>query len=231
MGVQQVVRSGVKPVALAAAWVLGTLISTGAMANVVVNFNTSLGSFDVSLDDASAPVTVANFMSYLQSGAYEGSVVHRSVPGFVIQGGGFYDNFAGVVSQAPIVNETKLPNVRGTIAMARTADLNSATSQWFINTADNATLDTTKYAVFGQVLGDGMKVVDAIAALPIYNLSNFAGGAFGEVPLRNVGNATVFQPEFFVKVSVSAVPEPQSWALMAMGTLAVCAAARARRQA
>jgi cyclophilin family peptidyl-prolyl cis-trans isomerase len=153
------------------------------------------------------------------------------VPNFVIQGGGFYDSFAGVVSQAPIVNETGLPNVRGTIAMARTSELNSATSQWFINTVDNPKLDTAKYAVFGQVLGDGMKVVDAIAALPICNLSNFAGGVFGEVPLRNVGNATAFQPEFFVKVSISAVPESQSWALMAVGALSLCAAARARRQA
>lgn len=219
--------SGIKPMVLAAA----LLASQVAMANVVVSFNTSLGSFDVSLDDAAAPVTAANFMSYVQSGAYDGTVVHRSVPGFVVQGGGFYDTLAGVAQLAPIVNETNLSNVRGTIAMARTADLNSATSQWFINTANNLSLDTAKYAVFGQVLGDGMKVVDAIAALPIYNLSNFAGGAFGEVPLRNVGNATAFQPEFFVKVSISAVPEPQSWALMAIGGLALCAAARARRQA
>jgi peptidyl-prolyl cis-trans isomerase A (cyclophilin A) len=216
--------SGFKPLVLAAT----LLTSQVATANVVVNFNTSLGSFDVSLDDAAAPVSVANFMSYVQSGAYDGTVVHRSVPGFVIQGGGFYDDFSGVVAQAPIVNETRLLNVRGTIAMARTADLNSATSQWFINTVDNPALDTSKYAVFGQVMGDGMAVVDAIAALPIYNLSNFAGGVFGEVPLRNVGNATVFQPEFFVKVSISAVPEPQSWALMLMGGMALCAAVRTR---
>jgi cyclophilin family peptidyl-prolyl cis-trans isomerase len=200
-----------------------------AQANTIVQFDTTLGSFDVSLDDGVAPATVANFLSYVQQGAYDGTIVHRSVPNFVIQGGGYNDDFTSVVQRAPIAYEQGLSNMRGTIAMARTADLNSATSQWFINTVDNTSLDTAQYAAFGQVLGDGMKVVDAIAALPRYNLSNFAGNAFTEVPLHDVAGATTFSPSFFVTVSVKVVPEPQTWMLMGLGLSAMAFAARRSR--
>jgi peptidyl-prolyl cis-trans isomerase A (cyclophilin A) len=147
----------------------------------------------------------------------------------VIQGGGFHTDFTSVVTSAPIAYEQGLSNVRGTIAMARTSDLNSATSQWFINTADNLSLDTGKYAAFGYVIGDGMKVVDAIAALGTYNLTNFAGSAFGEVPLHDVGNATTFSPSFFVTVDVTVVPEPQTWMLMGLGLTALAFTARRAR--
>lgn len=219
--------------AMAALCVAGAAWSGQASAaNTVVQFDTSLGSFQVSLEDDSVPVTVANFLDYVQKQAYTNTIIHRSVSNFVIQGGGFYTDFSAVPQSAPIVNESSLSNARGTIAMARTADLNSATSQWFINTVDNNTkLDAAKYAVFGHVLGDGMKVVDAIAALPIYNLSNFAGSTFGEVPLRNVGSATVFSPDFFVTASVAVVPEPQTWMLMGLGLVGIGAVARRTRNA
>jgi peptidyl-prolyl cis-trans isomerase A (cyclophilin A) len=216
--------------AIAAACMMGAAFCAPvASANTVVEFNTTLGSFDVSLDDAVAPSTVANFLNYVQAGSYTDTVVHRSVPGFVIQGGGFHTDFTTVATSAPIAYEQGLSNVRGTIALARTSDLNSATSQWFINTADNLSLDTGKYAAFGTVIGDGMKVVDAIAALGIYNLSNFAGGAFGEVPLHDVGNATSFSPSFFVTTSIKVVPEPQTWMLMGLGLTALAFSVRRAR--
>jgi peptidyl-prolyl cis-trans isomerase A (cyclophilin A) len=209
------------------------LTSPLAQAGTVVTFTTSLGAFDVELEDQVAPVTVANFLNYVISGAYTNTVFHRSVNNFVVQGGGFYTDFSAVATNAPIVNEASLSNVRGTIAMARTNTLDSATSQWFINTVDNTTLNnpTSPYAVFGHVLGDGMKVVDAIAALPIYNLSNFAGPVFGTVPLQNVpAGASSFQSEFFVTTSISVVPEPQTWLLMGLGLAGVAAVARASRR-
>ncbi|MGC4059666.1 MAG: peptidylprolyl isomerase [Aquabacterium sp.] len=215
---------------LAATCLIGAAVcAPAAQANTIVQFDTTLGAFDVSLDDGVAPATVANFLSYVQQGAYDDTVVHRSVPGFVIQGGGYHGDFSSVAQGAPIAYEQGLSNLRGTIAMARTADLNSATSQWFINTVDNTSLDTAQYAAFGYVLGDGMKVVDAIAALPRYNLSNFAGGAFTDVPLHDVAGATTFSPSFFVTMSVEVVPEPQTWMLMGLGLSALAFSARRTR--
>jgi peptidyl-prolyl cis-trans isomerase A (cyclophilin A) len=217
--------------AVAALCVAGAAWSGQASAaNTVVQFDTSLGSFQVSLEDESTPVTVANFLDYVQKQAYTDTVIHRSVPDFVIQGGGFYTDLSSVPQSAPIVNESSLLNARGTIAMARTSDLNSATSQWFINTVDNVKLDPLQYAVFGHVLGDGMTVVDAIAALTTYNISSFAGSAFSDVPLRNVGSATVFSPDFFVTTSIAVVPEPQAWILMGLGLVGIGAVARRARR-
>ncbi|MFT5840285.1 MAG: peptidyl-prolyl cis-trans isomerase A (cyclophilin A) [Flavobacteriales bacterium] len=166
----------------------------------VVEIRTSLGIIEVNLFDNATPETVANFLSYIDSGAYASHVVHRSVPGFVIQGGGFLytgpinaqANFAldPVVASAQVVNEPELSNVRGTIAMAKIGGQpDSATSQWFINLSNsNVSLDTNNggFAVFGQVLGDGMQVVDAIAALSRIN----GGGAFAEFPVRDINTDT-----------------------------------------
>ena len=184
--------------------------SAARAANTIVRFDTSLGVFNVELYDDDAPITVANFLAYVNGDLYENSFIHRSVPlpapGFVIQGGGFtYDqpqveatDFPSIPTFAPIVNESSplISNLRGTIAMARTSDPNSATSQFFINLSDNsAYLDKSDvndgYAVFGEVTGLGMAVVDAIAGVPIYNFTNFTTGepTFSELPLRNYSNA------------------------------------------
>lgn len=176
-------------------------------ATSAVRMETVLGTMDVILYGQQKPITVANFLNYVNSGRYfksdpatgqlAPSFIHRSVPGFVIQGGGFlattdptdstHTNAQAtqVAVFSPIQNEPGIPNTRGTIAMAKTSDPNSATSQWFINLANNTSLDDPAnsggFTVFGRVAGNGMGIADAIAALPRYNF----GAPFGELPLRN----------------------------------------------
>ena len=132
---------------------------------------TSRGSITLELDEEKAPVTVKNFIDYAQAGHYDGTIFHRVIDGFMIQGGGFTRDMNQKPTREPIVNEAAngLKNMRGTIAMARTMVVDSATSQFFINLVDNGFLDFTAptperfgYAVFGRVT-DGMDVVDAIA--------------------------------------------------------------------
>jgi peptidyl-prolyl cis-trans isomerase A (cyclophilin A) len=164
----------------------------------VVEIRTSLGNVQVNLFDNTTPQTVANFLQYANpsAGAYVNNVVHRVEPNFVVQAGGF--NYTGdfpeldpVAIGTPVQNEPKLSNVRGTIAMAKqSGNVNSATSQWFINLANNsANLDVQNggFTVFGQVLGDGMDVVEAIADVTLFN----AGGALAKIPLRNYTSADV----------------------------------------
>nr|WP_225315001.1 peptidylprolyl isomerase [Marinobacter confluentis] len=132
---------------------------------------TSLGSFEVTLRPDLAPETVNNFKQYLADDFYSGTVFHRVIPGFMIQGGGFDRELNQKPTRSPVVNEAKptAKNLRGTIAMARTQNPDSATSQFFINLTDNEFLDAgvrgAGYAVFGKVT-DGMGVIDAIAAIP-----------------------------------------------------------------
>ena len=135
----------------------------------VVRLETSMGDIIIELDRQAAPVTTANFLEYAGSGFYDGTIFHRIIRGFMIQGGGFTTKMEKKKTRDPIVNEANngLSNVRGTIAMARTSDPNSATCQFFINHADNTPLDYNEnrnpgYAVFGKVI-EGMDVVDAIA--------------------------------------------------------------------
>ena len=132
---------------------------------------TTLGTISLELNDEKAPITVANFEEYAKSGHYDGTIFHRVIGGFMIQGGGFTRDMNQKPTRAPIRNEAMngLGNKRGTIAMARTSVVDSATSQFFINHVDNDFLDFTSptprgfgYAVFGRVV-DGMDVVDAIA--------------------------------------------------------------------
>ena len=140
---------------------------------------TSMGSITLELDDAKAPITVKNFLDYAKSGHYDGTIFHRVIDGFMIQGGGFTKSMDQKPTKAPIKNEAAngLSNKRGTIAMARTMVVDSATSQFFINLVDNNFLDyrgaepqTYGYAVFGKVT-DGMEVVDKIAKVK----TSFAG--------------------------------------------------------
>jgi peptidyl-prolyl cis-trans isomerase A (cyclophilin A) len=136
----------------------------------VLKFQTSLGSFLVELATDDAPLTCKNFVDYAESGHFDGTVFHRVIPGFVIQGGGLTADMNQKRTRAPIKNEAAngLKNRRGTLSMARTNDPNSATSQFFVNLKDNVSLDAGRgsagYAVFARVT-QGMDVVDKIAAV------------------------------------------------------------------
>lgn len=138
--------------------------------NPVVLMKTSMGDVKIELDKAKAPVTVENFIAYANGKFYDGTIFHRVIPAFMIQGGGFDKDMNQKKTNAPIKNEAGngLKNLNGTIAMARTSDPNSATAQFFINTKDNAFLDHRNdtpqgygYAVFGKVV-DGLDVVKKI---------------------------------------------------------------------
>jgi cyclophilin family peptidyl-prolyl cis-trans isomerase len=136
----------------------------------MIHFETTLGQFTVELYEKEAPVTVANFLKYIDEGFFDGTTFHRIVPGFVIQGGGFTADMSQKRTHPSIKNEADngLKNARGTLSMARTNDVNSATSQFFVNLKDNEFLDHTRgnfgYAVFARVT-QGMDVVDKIAAV------------------------------------------------------------------
>ncbi len=141
-----------------------------------VKLSTSFGDIVLEMFADKAPVSVANFLTYVDSGFYEGTVFHRVIPGFVIQGGGMTPELDRKATRDPIRNEADngLKNLRGTLSMARTNDPNSATSQFFINLVDNAALDRSArdhgYAVFAKVVS-GMDVVDKIAQTPTGNQS------------------------------------------------------------
>ncbi len=137
-----------------------------------VRLETTMGNIVLQLDPERAPITVENFLGYVNDGFYNGTIFHRVIDGFMIQGGGYSANFSRKQARAPIKNEADngLKNTIGSIAMARTSDPHSATAQFFINVADNTMLDYTSpdargwgYAVFGRVV-TGMDVVDAIRA-------------------------------------------------------------------
>ena len=139
-----------------------------------VTLDTTKGRIVIDLDEAKAPKTVANFLEYVRSGHYDGTIFHRVIPGFMIQGGGFTDNMSQKPTRAPIQNEADngLSNARGTVAMARTGDPHSASAQFFINVSDNRGLDHSGknpqgwgYAVFGKVT-EGMDVADQIVKAP-----------------------------------------------------------------
>jgi cyclophilin family peptidyl-prolyl cis-trans isomerase len=152
----------------------------------MIRFETTLGNFTVELFDDKAPVSAENFLKYVDEGFFDGTVFHRIVPGFVIQGGGFTEDMTQKKNHSPIKNEADngVKNTRGTLSMARTNDINSATSQFFVNLKDNDFLDHTRgnfgYAVFGKVT-EGMDVIDKIAAVKTGRRRGFE-----DVPLDSV---------------------------------------------
>jgi len=157
-------------------------------ANPQVKLETTQGTIVIELEQAKAPITVGNFLDYVKSGFYDGTVFHRVIPSFMIQGGGFAANMEQKPTREPIVNESAngLVNKRGTVTMARTPDPNSASAQFFINLVDNSFLDKAKaqdgygYCVFGKVV-EGMKVVDAIAAVKTATV-----GGYQDVPMQPI---------------------------------------------
>lgn len=145
-----------------------------ATSNPRVLLSTSLGDMTLELDAEKAPSSAQNFLDYVTSGHFDGTIFHRVIPGFMIQGGGFTADMVQKPTNAPVANEADngLKNARGTLAMARTSDPNSATSQFFVNVVDNPFLDHKAktpqgwgYAVFGKVV-DGLDVMDKIVQVP-----------------------------------------------------------------
>ncbi|HJU17385.1 MAG TPA: peptidylprolyl isomerase [Stellaceae bacterium] len=155
-----------------AALIANALVQTAFAAHPQVLLKTTAGNIRVELFPEKAPKTVANFLDYVKSGQYTGTIFHRVIPGFMIQGGGYTISFQEKPTRAPIPLESRngLKNAAGTIAMARTSDPNSATDQFFINTVDNPGLDYPNpdgngYTVFGKVVS-GMDVVKKIETMP-----------------------------------------------------------------
>jgi len=152
----------------------------------MIILSTSMGDLTIELFEAEAPVTAENFLKYVDDGFFDGTIFHRVIPGFVLQGGGMTADMAEKKTRPPIKNEAKngLKNKRGTLSMARTSAIDSATSQFFINLADNDFLDHGTrdfgYAVFAKVV-DGMEIVDKIAAVATGN-----AGMHRDVPLEPV---------------------------------------------
>ena len=171
----------------------------------VVVLDTTLGMIKIGLFKAKAPISTENFLRYVREGFFTGTIFHRSIPGFMIQGGGFTPDMKEKPAHAPIRNEARnmLRNSRGTVAMARTNDPNSATAQFFINVKPNHSLDFgingAGYAVFGMVL-EGMDVVDRI--------SNVSTGVRG--PHENVPNTAILIKGTRIEAAPAAGPLPMS---------------------
>jgi cyclophilin family peptidyl-prolyl cis-trans isomerase len=182
------------------AWALSAESVSAADSNPRVALETSLGTITLELDQVNAPRTTANFIDYVRDGFYDGTIFHRVIPDFMIQGGGFTPDMKQKQTRSPIPNEADngLENRRGTIAMARTSAPHSATAQFFINHKDNAFLNHRDkspqgwgYCVFGRVI-DGMDVVDAIAGKPTRTL-----GMYENVPVEPIviKKAVLLEPE------------------------------------
>lgn len=172
---------------------LSSLIcSSLAIAGPKVEFKTNVGSFVVELDSVKAPKTTANFLNYVNSGFYNGTIFHRVIDGFMIQGGGFTSDLVQKPTNSPVASEAQngLKNQTYTIAMARTADPDSATAQFFINVKDNEGLNYPNamgngYTVFGKVIS-GAQTIDAIRKIPTMIASAPKMGRMSDVPSKTV---------------------------------------------
>ena len=179
--------------------------------------STPLGDIEMELLEQDAPKTVANFLNYVENNRYDKTFIHRNAPDFIIQGGGFSfidGKGVGIATFPPVDNEFKVSNTRGTVAMAKlSGDPDSATSQWFINAADNsANLDAQNggFTVFARVTS-GMDVVDAINELPMVN----AGGPFGDLPVIDFNNGSTIREEHLVMTGISVIQEQQPFVMNA----------------
>ena len=169
--------------------IIFTILTSSAFASTKIKMETSKGDIFLELDELKAPLSVKNFLSYVDKKYYDGLIFHRVIPGFMIQGGGFKPGMKMMKTDKPIKNEANngLLNNTGTIAMARTSDINSATSQFFINVNDNTSLNHRSiepsgfgYAVFGKVT-KGMSVLNKIKKVQTRTLNGY-----GDVPLEDV---------------------------------------------
>lgn len=219
------------------------LAASLANAATMVEIRMPIGTVTLELYDEDKPITVSNFLSYIESGRYENSFAHRLDPGFVIQGGGFTldDNtIKGVPTFDAIKNEyssgATYSNLYGTIAMARVGGkVDSATSQWFINLGDNAFLDTVDegFTVFGKVIS-GFEVLERLNTTfddddfdvdLVGDASGSLGGAFGELPLL----FRALHPDALLYTEIVIVPEPATFTLGFLGLTTVAILARRRR--
>ncbi len=190
-------------------FIAGLIMTTPLSAETQIKMETNFGTITLALDEVKAPKTVENFVQYVRDGFYNGTIFHRVIDNFMIQGGGFTEDFQQKPTRSAVTNEAKngLKNVRGSIAMARTSQPHSATAQFFINVKDNAFLDYPGqdgwgYAVFGKVI-DGMDVVDKIRALPTGQKGPFGS----DVPKTTViiRSMTVIEPS---QPADNAIPQP-----------------------
>lgn len=168
----------------AGVFLAGAVLAQAQAADPKVLLKTSKGDITIELYPAKAPITVENFLSYVDAKFYDGLIFHRVIPGFMIQTGGITARMGRKLGKAPIKNESGngLKNARGFVAMARSDALDSATSQFYINLVDNFELDPLKYCVFGKVVA-GMDVVDAIAMVPTGTVEGFNNAPLEPVTL------------------------------------------------
>ena len=214
--------SSMAPVKLYLILAASFLLFVQSASATTVRVSTSLGDFSIELFDDITPITVANFLNYVNSGRFNGTVIHRSVPGFVIQGGWLSYNAATnqldqITLDVATQNEFSVSNTRGTVAMAKVGgDPNSATSQWFVNLADNsANLDGQNggFTAFGRVIGDGMTVVDNISAQPTFTIAGITN-----FPLLSDPDGAIVRSSF---VNIAVVVEVPNYFDEASGRLHV----------